>query len=55
MSVLFFRNPVQLEVYGVQARFLCFKRKISALSKTHAVRRNVKPVEPLALRVLKGL
>jgi hypothetical protein len=50
MFVLFFGDSVALQVYSVQASFLCFKNKLSALRKTHTVGRNVKSVETHAFR-----
>src|ERR1700745_1644781 len=55
MSVLFFGNPVQLKVYGVQASLLCLECKIPAFGKTHTVSRNVKSMETHALSVPNGI
>ena len=53
--VLFFRNSVTLQVYGMQARLLGLESKLSALRKTHPVCRHMKPVETHAFRVPHGL
>ena len=53
--VLFFRNSVTLQVYGMQARLLGLESKVSALRETHAVCRYMKPVETHAFRVPHGL
>ena len=53
--VLFFRNSVILQVYGMQARLLGLESKGSVLRKTHPVCRHMKPVETHAFRVPHGL
>jgi hypothetical protein len=55
MSILFFGNPVQLKVYGVQASLLCLQSKIPAFGKMHTVGRNVKSMETHAFSVPNGI
>jgi hypothetical protein len=55
MFVLFFRDAIALEIYGVQSGRLRLESKVSALGKTDTVRRNVKTVETPALRVSDGI
>src|SRR6267378_3910228 len=55
MSILFFGNPVQLKVYGVEPGFLRLQSKISVFGKTHTVGGNVKSMESHALSVSKGI
>src|SRR5271166_2147077 len=55
MPVLRFGNAIKLQIDGVQSGSLCFERKISVLRESNSIRRDVNPVESLALRVANGV
>ena len=55
MFVLFFRDRVQLKVYGVQASLLGLQSKIAAFGKMHTVGRNVKSMETQAFSLSNGV